>query len=78
MYTIYTANQWKRNSEWPDGLEPDGYGKPRKIGTAETEAEARAKCTEWNEKNKPGRLVRRASYSSEYKTKSMPRRPRKK
>lgn len=63
-YRVFVRNWWKRNPEWPNGLEP-GPG-PRRTLQAHvaTEEEARAICRRYNETHKPGKLSRKAEYES--------------
>ena len=65
-YEIRVRNWWKRNPDWPDGLEPcaEPWRTAYKVGTCSTEEEARAICKEWNATHKPGPLSRKAEYSS--------------
>ena len=65
-YEIRVRNWWKLNPSWPDGREPHAipWDQARKIGTADTEAEAREMCAEYNATHKPGKLSRKAEYSS--------------
>ena len=55
-FEIFHRTWWKRNKNWPDGLEP-WVGKSRHIGFAETETEARQMCEEWNEKYKTAEQI---------------------
>lgn len=64
IYRIFTRNWWRNNPDWPDGLEPDASGPQRTIGWADTEDEAREMCVQWNATHKPGRLSRKAEYTS--------------
>lgn len=66
IYTVYTANHWKLNTAWPDNLEPIENNR-RRIGTAQDEIRAQEIADEWNAKHKPGKLVRRATYTDNYK-----------
>jgi len=62
-YSVFTRNWWKPNSDWPDGLEPDG-GAPRHYieRSIPTEGEAREICLDWNAEHPPGRLSRKAEF----------------
>lgn len=65
-YRIFTRNWWKINPAWPKGLEPDGGARKHTIGYAADEDEARAICKAWNDSHKPGKLARRAEYTSDH------------
>lgn len=62
-YTIFTRTWWRNNPACPNGLEPNA-GRKTTIAHAETEEEARAICQRWNAAHDPGRLSRKAEYSS--------------
>lgn len=62
-YRIFTRTWWRRNKDWPDGLEP-WPGRKVYIGVAATESEARAQCAEWNGTHRPGKLSNKAEYES--------------
>ena len=62
-YRIFTRTWWKDNPDYPNGLEPHA-GRQTNIGRAETEEEAIAICQEHNRTHKPGRLSRKAEFSS--------------
>lgn len=63
-YTVFVRNWWKRNPNWPDGLEP-GPG-PKKVIRRGVESieKARRICEEYNRENKPGKLSRKAEFTS--------------
>lgn len=63
LYTIFVRNWWKENPNWPEGLEPDGAARKRKIDEAETEEEAQVICAEYRRTHSPGRLSRKAEYT---------------
>lgn len=63
-YRVFTRTWWKNNPAWPNGLEPCA-GRQTTIGRHLTEDEARAMCARWNAEHKPGRLSRKAEYTSE-------------
>jgi hypothetical protein len=46
MYQVFSRTWWKRNADWPRGLEPDA-GHKRKITTVDTTDEAREACAEF-------------------------------
>ena len=62
-YTIFTRTWWRNNPKWPEGLEPHA-GRRTTIAKARTESEARGICKVWNDAHKPGRLSRKAEYTS--------------
>ena len=61
-YRVFARNWWKRNSTWPDGLEPDPGARKTIIGKVSTEKEAQRLCEEYNSTHKPGILSRMAEY----------------
>lgn len=63
MYKVFVRNWWKRNPEWPNGLEPNlGARKTTIRKTIDTEKEAREICRRYNETHDPGPLSRKAEY----------------
>lgn len=61
MYTVFVRNWYKRSTT---GIVP-GPGKKTVLKkNVETEAEARAICQLWNANHKPGKLSRKAEYTS--------------
>jgi len=65
-YTIFIRNLWKENRDWPNGLEPDGPARKRKIGTADTTEEAREKCAEWMATHQFSKQERRLRLAAEF------------
>ena len=63
-YTIFTRTWWKHNPDWPDNKEPC-IGSKTIINYADTEEEARAICKEYNDTHDPGRLSKKAEYTSD-------------
>ena len=64
-FEVRIRNWWKRNPSWPGGREPAGLGnwnKSRKLGTFESEDEARDCCREYNNSHDPGFLSRKAEF----------------
>ena len=61
MYTVFTRTWWKRNSSWPNGLEPC-LGHKNILETALTREQARELCKQWNEEHNPGILSRKAEF----------------
>ena len=64
MYTTFIRTWWRRNAEWPNGLEPHP-GQKTYCGSYGTEAEARAACQAYNNANDPGPLSRKMEYTRE-------------
>ena len=63
-YRVFVRNWWKRNPDWPNGLEPNPRARKTTIAArVATEEEARAICKRWNETHDPGRLSRKAEYT---------------
>ena len=65
-YEIRVRDWWIENPSWPDGLEPcaQPWDSAWKLGEADTEEEARTMCREYNDSHDPGRLSRKAEYST--------------
>lgn len=63
-YQIFVRNWWKRNPSYPDGLEPDSGARKTKLCICEGIDEARRICKQYNETHKPGRLSRKAEFTS--------------
>lgn len=64
-YQVFTRTWWIKNDSYPDGLEP-GPGRKHVIGYVATQEEARAMCEEYNSTHKPGRLSKKAEYTSDF------------
>lgn len=68
MYRVFVRNWWRKaepgDGSWPNGLVPNSGARGRTIARVATEEEARAKCKAWNDTHKPGRLSKKAEYSS--------------
>ena len=47
-YQVFTRTWWKRNQDWPNGLEPH-CGERRNQCIVNTPAEARAACKRWHD-----------------------------
>lgn len=60
-FRIFHRTWWKRNPDWPNGLEPCP-GRKIHIGYAATEEEARAMCKSWAKYHAPGDLSDKAEY----------------
>lgn len=54
-YECFHRTWWRANPDWPDGREP-GAGERFFVAIADTEAEARQICNEWNASHDPGLL----------------------
>jgi hypothetical protein len=61
-YRVFARNWWKRNSRYPNGLEPDPGARKTTISKVSTEEEAQRLCEEYNSTHKPGILSRKAEY----------------
>ena len=68
-YRVFVRNWWreagKGEAGWPNGLVPNSGDRGRTLGHAETEEEARAMCKAYNSTHKPGRLSKKAEYTSD-------------
>jgi len=62
-YKVFTRTWWKDNPNWHNGLEPHA-GNKTTLGFASTQEEAREMCADYNDKNNPGRLSRKAEFES--------------
>jgi hypothetical protein len=63
-FKVFTRNWWRVNDKWPNGLEPTSRARRTHLAFAQSEEEARDICRVWNLNNPPGKLSRRAEYSS--------------
>ena len=61
-YRVFVRNWWKRNPNWPQGLEPDPGARKTTIAKVKTEEEAQARCQAYAQTHKPGKLSRKAEY----------------
>ena len=59
MYRVFYRTWWAYDD---NGRRYPSAGKKTLIATVSCEADARAKCREWNEDNDPGPLSRKAEY----------------
>ena len=64
-YNVFVRNWWKKNSAWPDGLEPDAGARKTYLAHGLSEDDARAMAKEYNATHKPGRLSRKAEYEND-------------
>ncbi len=65
-YVVFHRTWWRRNPDWPDGLEPEAGPKTR-IGIAVGIQQAQQMCREWNSANHHGELSRKAEFIEEGK-----------
>jgi len=63
MFKVFARTWYRENSEWPDGLEPFAGKKYIIHKGVQTEHEAQVLCREWNSRNKPGKLSKKAEYT---------------
>jgi len=61
MYRIFTRTWYRRNPNFPGGLEPHA-GRKTTIAHAATYAAAQDVCRVWNANHAPGRLSRKAEF----------------
>jgi hypothetical protein len=66
MYQVFVRTWWKPNKDWPGGLEPHA-GRKKVIGYAESEVEAQGIAINYNRWNRPGRLSKKAEYTSDWR-----------
>ena len=62
-YRVFTRTWWRNNPAWPKGLEPCP-GRQTTIAKNCTYDEARSIAQVWNLNHKPGRLSRKAEFTS--------------
>lgn len=62
-FKVFHRNWWKRNSAYPNGLEPN-IGRKVLIGYAFTAEEARRMCEHWCDNHRPGKLSNKAEFES--------------
>jgi len=61
-YIVFHRTWWRRNKDWPEGLEPCA-GKMHKIATYVPDEETAQKiCKEWNASHDAGELSDKAEY----------------
>ena len=63
-YKIFVRKWWKDDPKWPSELAPDSGARKTTLGYASTEMEAREFCREWNNSHNPGKLSRKAEYTT--------------
>jgi len=63
-YRVFIRSWWKRNSAWPNGLEPCA-GSQRNIARGKTYDDARTLCEHYNSTHRPGKLSRKAEFTEE-------------
>lgn len=65
MYDVFTRTWWRKNKNWPNGLEPS-LGRKTYIHRAiKTEEQARQLCADHQETHKPGKLSFKAEFESQ-------------
>lgn len=68
-YTVFVRNWWKRNSSWPNGLEPDAGARKVTIRKGLSLEEARQLCKTINDElaylNPKNKLGKKAEFTSE-------------
>jgi len=62
-YCVFTRTWWRFNKDWPNGLEPE-MGRRHVIARNLTEEKARQLCKQWNATNKPGKLSKKAEFTT--------------
>lgn len=61
MYRVFTRTWYKRNPQWPGGLEPHP-GRKYILQYFTTRDQAYEYAAEWNKENEPGKLSRKAEF----------------
>lgn len=68
-YLIFHRTWWKKNPNFPGGLEPE-MGRKTLIGYAETQDQARKMCEEWqadfDRSHRSNKLSRKAEWTSHF------------
>lgn len=64
-YKVFVRNWWRYNPSWPNCLEPH-LGRKTTLGYCYTEEEAQRRCEQYNSTHKPGKLSRKAEYTSDF------------
>jgi hypothetical protein len=64
MYMVFVRSWWRVNKSRPSGLEPHAGRKKIIRRGVKTIEEARMICQEYNRLNPPGRLSRKAEFTS--------------
>ncbi len=62
-YRVFTRTWWRNNPSWPNGLEPCP-GRQTTIAKGCTHDEARNIAQTWNKNHNPGRLSRKAEFTT--------------
>lgn len=60
-YNVFHRTWWRRNPDWPNGLEPEA-GERHYIARGVTYEHARELCQEWNAAHDPGELSDKAEF----------------
>lgn len=63
IYTVFTRNWWRKEG---DRLVPDPSARKTVLRRNLTKDEARGLCEEWNNTHNPGKLSRKAEFTSNY------------
>lgn len=67
MYKVFIRNWWRvERGQFETRLVPDPGARKTTLGYASTETEAREMCRDYNDSHKPGKLSRKAEYTSDY------------
>jgi hypothetical protein len=64
-YRVFVRSWWTPNPKYPQGLEPSP-GKQKTIAWTETESDAQNIAQVYNKTHNPGRLSRKAEYTSQW------------
>lgn len=64
MYRTFTRNWWRKNANYPGGLEPHAGRKTYTGHTYQTIEEARKECTEHARNHRPGKLSNKMEFES--------------
>ncbi len=65
MYRVFVRDWWRRNSAWPNGLEPCAGPKRTLQKNVKTMGEARTICKGYNSTHTPGKLSRKAEFEEQ-------------
>lgn len=66
IYTVFIRNWWKVNKTWPEGLEPDPHARKTVLRRNLSHDEAVQCCKDYNTNHNPGKLSRKAEFTSNY------------
>lgn len=65
QYQLFIRNWWRKDPSAPGGITP-GPGRKTIVGYVDDEEAARARCKEYNDTHKPGKLSRKMEYTSNF------------